>query len=255
VGFFLEALDTDTELNITLIDKASFLLRTIDLYKNLQSDSTQIALRNASILTWNVGGNEFIQARFDYKDGRCGGRDNQDCYRQAEADIRTYWPLVIEEILNVLDPERQLILTMDIYNPFISIDIATDSWTGEEDCVDHNEDGVCNDFEVLLPYFRSTNAFLAEVNAEHNIPMAQVAMLFNGPNDDIDPSEMGWIALDGIHPNTEGHRQIGLLLSELGYAPVWPPTTMNTNDQDGDGVPDDQDACPNFAGSADKSGC
>jgi len=48
---------------------------------------------------------------------------------------------------------------------------------------------------------------------------ARVYLAFNGPNGDIDPSDLGLLAFDGLHPNGRGHRRIAGLLRALGYSP------------------------------------
>jgi lysophospholipase L1-like esterase len=168
-------------------------------------------LARASIVTWNIGGNDLLSARNKYKDRVCGGADNQNCLREAVANFKLNWDAIVFEVLSLRSAANTNIRTMDIYNPFVDKDTAADTWP--------NDQG--NDFRVLKLYLDEFNAHIAATSAAVNIPRAQVYREFNGPNGDGDPGDRGYIFFDGIHANGRGHRRMADLLRDLGHSPIF----------------------------------
>jgi lysophospholipase L1-like esterase len=182
-----------------------------DLLNALRTDeSFRSSVRSSSVVTWNIGGNDLRAARKSYKDRICGGADNQDCLRNTRDTFKANWAAIIVEILALRSTSNTIIRTMDIYNPHVSRDKATDTWP--------NDGG--NDLEVFKPYLDEINSYIAETAAAHNIPFAQVYLAFNGSNGEEDPNDKGYIAADGLHPNGKGHQEIAERLRGLGYAPL-----------------------------------
>jgi len=161
------------------------------------------------IVTLNIGGGDLLRARSDYKDQTCGGTDNQDCLRAAATTFRANFNAILEAIVSVRSPSNTIIRTMDIYNPFVSVDQAQDTWPGDQG----------NDFQVINMYLDDFNITIANAAAERDILVAPVHLEFNGPNGDEDPRAKGLIADDGVHPNNEGHLRIAELLRDLGFSP------------------------------------
>lgn len=177
-------------------------LRTNPVYRN--------AVRNSKIVTWDIGGNDLIRARDRYKSGTCGGADNQDCLRQAQATFEANWSAIIAEILSLRKVKNTVIRTMDIYNPYVNEDQASDTYP--------NDTG--NDFVVFKPYIDAINSYIASTAGANRIPYARVYAAFNGPNGDVDPESKGYISPDDLHPNDLGHKVIADLFRSLGYAPL-----------------------------------
>jgi lysophospholipase L1-like esterase len=171
----------------------------------------RVLVANASVVTWNIGGNDFLSARNTYKDRTCGGPDNQDCLRATVATLKTNWDAIMAEILSLRRTSNTIIRTMDIYNPFVNEDRREDTWP--------NDQG--NDFEVVKQYLEAANSHIAMTATANNIPYAQVYLAFNGPNGAVDPSDLGYIFFDGIHANGRGHRRMAELLGNLGYGPLF----------------------------------
>ena len=169
----------------------------------------RISVATSTIVTVNIGGNDLLGARGDYKDRTCGGADNQDCLRAGVAVFRANFSAILDEVRSLRGGRSTIIRTMDIYNPFVNEDRAQDTWP--------NDQG--NDFQVLKPYLDVINNQIAATAAARNIPFAQVYMAFNGPNGDIDPNDLGLLSFDDLHPNRRGHRLIAGLLRGLGYSP------------------------------------
>jgi lysophospholipase L1-like esterase len=169
----------------------------------------RVSVATSTIVTVNIGGNDLLGARGDYKDRTCGGADNQDCLRAGVAVFRANFNAILAEVRSLRGGRSTIIRTMDIYNPFVNEDRAQDTWP--------NDQG--NDFQVLKPYLDVINNQIAAAAAARNIPFAQVYLAFNGPNGDIDPDDLGLLSFDNLHPNRRGHRLIADLLRGLGYSP------------------------------------
>jgi lysophospholipase L1-like esterase len=169
----------------------------------------RISVATSTIVTVNIGGNDLLDGRGTYKDRACGGADNQDCLRAGVATFSANFNAILAEVRALRGSRNTIIRTMDVYNPYVNEDRAQDTWP--------NDQG--NDFQVLKPYLDSINSQIAATAAARNIPCAKVYLAFNGPNGDIDPSNLGLIAFDGLHPSGRGHRLIADLLRGLGYNP------------------------------------
>lgn len=171
------------------------------------------AVANAEIVTWDIGGNDLLDARGVYKrgDGSCGGADNQDCLRAAVASFKGNWNGIVAEILALRSTRDAAIRTMDIYNPYVARDQAADSW---------QDDGGKSDFAVFKPYLDAVNAHIAATATAKHIPYARVYQAFNGPTGDVDAGDRGYLSFDRLHPNDRGHRVIADQFRALGYAPL-----------------------------------
>ena len=169
----------------------------------------RLSVATSTIVTVNIGGNDLLGSRRAYKDRSCGGADNQNCLRTGVQVFRANFNAIIAEVRSLRGARNTIIRTMDVYNPFVNEDRAQNTWP--------NDQG--NDFQVFKPYLDAINGQIAETATARNIPYARVYMAFNGPNGDIDPSNIGLLAFDGLHPNGRGHRLIANLLRGLGYSP------------------------------------
>ncbi|MDO8496244.1 MAG: GDSL-type esterase/lipase family protein [bacterium] len=152
----------------------------------------------SQVVTWNTGGNDLNNAHTNYKNGNCGGTDNQDCLRTTVAQLKSNWDGIITEILSLRSPSNTIIRTMDIYNPYVSSDTVAD-------------------FLVFKPYLDEVNSYIVSTSEASGILVAKVYLTFNGVNGDEDPITKGYLATDGFHPNDAGHKVIADLLRALGY--------------------------------------
>ncbi|HEX8142411.1 MAG TPA: GDSL-type esterase/lipase family protein, partial [Pyrinomonadaceae bacterium] len=172
------------------------------------------SIANSQVVTWDIGGNDFLRIIDDYQGGTCGGADNQNCLRDAVANFKANWNAIIAEILSLRSTGNTIIRTMDIYNPHVKAQKASNSWAN---------DGGLNDFQAIKPYLDDANRHIATTAAANNIPCAQVYQAFNGPNGDEDAGDKGYISVydpSRVHPNELGHEVIALLFRGLGYAPL-----------------------------------
>jgi len=184
-----------------------------DLLHRLQSSFViRPAVRFSQIVTFNIGGNDLNPARSKYKARTCGGSDNQDCLRSAVLQFELNWDGILGELSQLRNLNRTIVRTMDIYNPYVTEDQASNTW------IDPTPDP--DDFEIMKFYLAQVNAYIAQTVATKGILCAPVYATFNGPNGDEDPKAKGYIAFDNFHPSDLGHAVIAGLLRNLGYAPL-----------------------------------
>lgn len=178
------------------------------LLANLTSNTMmQERLAQANYVTWNVGGKDLLDARAQYQSNRCGGKDNQNCLRRSSQNLKTNWDGILAKIQSLRQPHAT-VTAMDIYNPFVDEDNATDSWP--------NDAG--SDFDVFKPYLDDINQHLRNSTIATNLHFASVYTAFNGPAGTRDPELTDLISFDGLHPNDKGHTLIADLI--IGPRPL-----------------------------------
>ncbi len=206
---------TDTISSVSLTNLGQNGWTSAQLLNALRTNATfRTSIANSQVVTWDIGGNDFLRIINNYKGGTCGGADNQDCLRANLAAFKANWSAVITEILALRSTNNTIIRTMDIYNPFVKAEKASDSWAN---------DGGLNDFQVLKPYIDGANDYISITSAANNIPCAKVYQAFNGTNGDEDAGDKGYISpydSSGVHPGELGHKVIADLFRNLGYAPL-----------------------------------
>jgi lysophospholipase L1-like esterase len=193
------------------------------LLNAIQTDSTfQDAIANATLITFEIGGNDMLQANSSYQNGTCGGVDNQDCLRSTITTFQANWDAILDELEARTEPDV-LLRTMDLFDPFIAQEIATGTFT------------------IAQYYLGQLNGHIHATAAARGIPVADVHLAYNGAAGDEDPVQKGYISFDGVHPNALGHTVIADEFRALGYDVSEGP------DSDDDGVPDASDNCPLLA--------
>jgi lysophospholipase L1-like esterase len=205
-------IEIDTDFNVILRNLSFPALTSSNLrFAISELQFVRISIALSTIVTVNIGGNDLLRARRAYKAGTCGGVDNQDCLRAAVAIFDDNFPAILEAIVSLRGSRPTIFRTMDIYNPFVSVDMAQNSWP--------NDQG--NDFQVLNSYLDKFNTTINNEANSRSIPFARVHERFNGPLGDIDPNDMvpPLISIDGVHPNNDGHQVIAELLRDLRFSP------------------------------------
>jgi len=196
-------ISTDTGVTVSLTELGVNGAHSGDLLKSLENDPNYRShISSSQVVTWDIGGDDLLHAINLFRQGQCGGADNQDCLRSAVAGFIPNWDAIVQQILALRDKNKTIIRTMDIYNPFVA------------------ELMVDGTFSTVEPYLDQVNQHIATSAMVNGIPMAQVHLAFNGPNGDQDLVMKGLIALDGIHPNDNGHKAIADALRALGYGPL-----------------------------------
>jgi lysophospholipase L1-like esterase len=203
----------DTGSSVTLNNLGQNGWRSDQLLEALRTNPTfRNSISNSQVVTWDIGGNDFLRFMDDYTNGTCGGADNQDCLRSAITSFKANWNAIIVEILALRRTGDTVVRTMDIYNPFVKAQKASDSWAN---------DGGLNDFQVIKPYLDEANSHIRATAAANGIPCAKVYQAFNGINGDEDAGDKGYISpydFSGVHPGELGHKVIADLFRNLGYS-------------------------------------
>lgn len=210
-------LQADNAMSVVLVNLSQNGWTSGNLLNALRTNATfQTAVSNASVLTWDVGTNDFKNARARYKTSKCGGRDNQDCLRSAVATFNSNWDGIVTEVLNRRTTANTIIRTIDLYDPWVAADLKSNT------TADAKESGPARgtDFQVLGNYLDQINSHIALSAANNAIGLTPVHEAFNGSTGTEDPVAKGYIASDGLHPNDAGHEVIAGLLRGLAYAPL-----------------------------------
>ena len=106
-------IETDTGVAVTRTNLGQNGWTSSQLLSALRSDPTfRRAIREAEIVTWNIGGNDLRAARNSYKKGTCGGADNQACLRASVATLKTNWTAITAEVLELRSTSDTVVQTM-----------------------------------------------------------------------------------------------------------------------------------------------
>jgi lysophospholipase L1-like esterase len=200
---YADYLRTDTTATVTLTDLGVPGWQSSDLLNAVRNDAAlRASVSNSQVVTWDIGGNDLSNARSHFKNGTCGGSDNQDCLRSAVSNFIANWDAILTELLKLRNSKQTILRTMDIYNPFVVTDQAA------------------GDFATVEPYLDQVNAHIHSSASAAGVPVAAVHQAFNGPDGTQDAIAAGLIAFDNFHPNDAGHKLIADQLRALGYSPL-----------------------------------
>src|SRR5262245_16840737 len=173
-----------------------------DWVSRLTTDSAvRAAVSGADLVTFDIGGNDLLQAVFAFEAHVCGGTDGQDCFRQAIAAFDGNWQVILTE-LRTLNPTAMM-RTMTYYNPLI-VDLQPGDGTAA----------------ALKPYGKALNATIRSTGPTFGIAVAEGAVAFNGAGGAEDPIPKGYIDADHIHPSPLGYDVLAEEFDVLGYSPV-----------------------------------
>ena len=175
---------TDTGARVNVVNLGQSGQTSSQLLHALRSDpSMHRALSGAEVITFNIGINDLGHAGEAYRNGTCGGDNNDECLRTAVATFEENWDAVIAELLSLRSTGDTIIRTAGIgYTPRVD--------------------------EVFKPYLEQVNRHVATTAANNDIPYAQQYL------------GKEYISPDGVHPNDNGYEVIADQLRKLGYSPL-----------------------------------
>ncbi len=145
-------------------------------------------LRNADIITLEVGLNDFISMRGMYTQELCGSNMNQECLDEMLANFKNNWDIILSRIKQI-NSKSAAIQVMDIYYPLSGYD---------------EQLGI---FNVLNSYLKQMNQHIAESANLNGIQLARIHSAFNSENGDSH-IEQKYILPDVVHPSEDGHEAI-----------------------------------------------
>jgi lysophospholipase L1-like esterase len=221
VSVYKGYLGTDTGASITLKNDGQNGWTSDSLVWALSAGNDPMGWQadclGSSVITVDIGGNNFRKARDAYRNRQGGGADNLDGFRQAVATFKSDFSGILWSILQKRSKTNTIIRTMDIYNPFVAVDMKTTTWPSNPG----------TDFDVFQQFYNEVNQSIADAAAWYGIPCAKVSVAFNGVDGKTDPVKAGLVNngsaavfYDTIHPTAAGHQKIADLLRQLRYAPL-----------------------------------
>ncbi len=157
--------------------------------------ATRAALRQADIVTYQMGTNDFLLSRGRYLDGSCGGGDNQACLRAMVGTFEANWDQLVTEIDDLAPAAGKRTLT--VYYSTVEFDAGR---------------GAAG---VLDGYLSQMNT---HIKANPGGLVADIYAIYNGTAGGNDPAL--YLLPDGVHPSELGHRVIYFQLRALGFADV-----------------------------------
>ncbi len=191
-------------------------------------------LANADAIVWSAGGNDFLDARSDYKSS-C----NLSALENAIGIDRStglpispatgwvaQWNALISRVASNASPNAR-VRTMNIYYPGVNSD----------------KNGFCggdSDFEIFLPLILAAGDHICETAWDEGWDCADSINVMNCDDGNLancpttyldwvalggnsfsgnfdDPRAAGKLISDNIHPNATGHQLIGQAHADLGY--------------------------------------
>jgi lysophospholipase L1-like esterase len=217
-------LQTDNGVTVSLNNLGVNGWTSAQLRNALTTNATyRNAIAGSKVVTWDIGGNDLLDARDTYKQSACGGADNQNCLRTTLATFKTNLDAIIEQILILRSTSNTIIRTMDMYNPYVNTDRNANTWAN---------DGGLNDYQAFKPYLDELNNYIRTRATLNGIGCAKVSVAFNGPAGDLDAGSRGYISFDALHPNDTGH---GVIAAEFRTSTIIPRARVSeTFDFDGD---------------------
>ena len=264
-SYYADAAAAENGWDVSLQSRAISGETTIQIYDEMANDHLN-ELRNADLVVWSAGGNDFLLARQSY-----GNSCDEAALDQAIDDWKADWDLIISLVSAEAAPEA-IIRTMNIYYPDPNRDRV-------------NFCGNVSDFEAFFPRLLEAGDYMCEtaelagfscadsiaamncdeIDANHAIdpncldpsgsnfrdPLDVVKYVDGVPTSWPSANRSGMIQGDRIHPGDTGHRYIAAAHDALGYSDL--PTGSTCGDSVCD--PDESTAtCPADCPPADVCG-
>ena len=202
----------DANVTVSLVNRGVPGWTSDDLLSALRTDQgLRAQVASSRVVTFNIGGNDVLNALQRYQAGTCGGANNQQCFGETVARFKSNWNAIVAQVLSLRSTDDTVVRTMDIYNPVVNL---------------LKLNGV---FEQAKPYLDDINRHIYLTAIANRIPCARVYREFNGPNGDQDAAQRGLMSsqeFPPIHPNAAGHAAIANAFRVLSYRPLAGPATL-----------------------------
>lgn len=199
VDYYKDLLEEDTGNKVELIDLSIGEGGTTQAVLDLLGGDTAIEdLRQAEVVTMEIGGNDLVAGDEPLSAGECEGLA---CYRGPQRSFENNYEKIVQQVATLVG-EGTILRAVTFYNPAI----------GDPE---------------LKPSFEELTRKVTEIQNEATCNLAEAAgwlcvdvyPAFNGSDGLESPSRRGLIAGDFTHPSENGHRLIARLLQEAGYEP------------------------------------
>jgi len=207
---YRDHLQTDNGVDVQLANLGVNGWTSNDLLSALKKNSTyRSAIANADVITFDIGGNDFLSAAEKYITGTCGGKKNNKCLTRAHKKFKSNFKKIIK-LTKKLNKKNNLIMrSMNLYLPNTTFYLNDDLVT---------TDKYPNDFAVINPILTKINSLIGKTCRKNKILYADVHFSYNGSSGTEDPYLKGYIYDDNLHPNDAGYQVIADDLQALGYS-------------------------------------
>lgn len=202
VALYAVDIGKDLGVQVNMHNRAFNGARVGEILTGLQKDpALQQDIRDAEVVTIDVGANDWTPVAVAYPAQNCGGADNEDCMRKLIEYYRENLEGILEEIARLRGPDaRVLVRVVDLY---LSDCDFPDFFKNKEI------------FNGVNPYVTEFNAVIAELSAAHGAKVVPLHLELNGPDGTKNP--VRFLQEDHCHLSTGGHQKVADLLRELGY--------------------------------------
>lgn len=181
-----------------------------DLLNALKRNFTyRDAVANSDVITFDIGGNDFLNAAEKYIAGTCGGKKNNKCLTKTHKKFKSNFKKIISLIKKINKKDSLILRSMDIYFPNTTFYLNDDFITNDK---------YPNDFAIINPVLTKINRLISKTCRSKKILFADVHLSYNGSSGTEDPTLKGYIYDDLLHPNDIGYQVIADDLQALGYS-------------------------------------
>jgi lysophospholipase L1-like esterase len=172
------------------------LLAKLNADTELQQD-----IREAEIVTIDIGANDWTSVAHRYPKQECGGADNQDCLRELIQAYSGNFDAILDELESLHGEAPRIIIR------------AVDLYLSDCDFPNLHEDPAL--FQGIKPYLDEFNGYIQQATQARGGQVAPLYRTFNGPTGAENPVK--YLQSDQCHLNPGGHQAVAEMLRKLGY--------------------------------------
>jgi lysophospholipase L1-like esterase len=197
---YAEYIEADLGVKVKIIDwTAGYMPTSLVLSQLRDNKLLRLQVSQAEMVTYRGVPFNYIMRIVTGSDS-----DKYDCSPQTVSAYKAEHDAIITEIFSLRKGLPTIIRAYNLYTPWYR------EW---------KEWGKYDEYRRCVGAF---NAAIQQAAEEHGVLMADVHSAFNGPNDDEDPNDKGYLQIDRVHPNDVGARVMADLFRKLGYEPIIP---------------------------------
>ncbi len=203
-------IEEDLNVEVTLTDVSFHSRKTLaDMLEQLQTDQEFRSLvENAEVVTVSMPTESYIGGAMGrYQSGMCGGGDDQQCFRDAQARAETEYRLYLDELVSLANPSDTIVRTFT--------GGSVDAWAMTIWNVEIPEE----EMQVFIHHAYVLMDSVREISGEYGITVLDIAPIFQAEGLDQPPGDR-YVGSIGV--TDEGVQVIADMLLAAGYAPLKP---------------------------------
>lgn len=207
---YRDHMQNDNGVTVELTNLGANGWTSSDLLAALKRNSTyRSAVANSDVITFDIGGNDFLNAAEKYIAGTCGGKKNNKCLTKTHKKFKSNFKKIVKLIRKLNKKDSLILRSMNLYLPNTTFYLNDDFVT---------TDKYPNDFAIINPALTKINRLISKTCRGKKIPFADVHLSYNGSSGTEDPTLKGYIYNDNLHPSDAGYQVIADDLQALGYS-------------------------------------